>query len=137
MCASYGGYASLLNTISATTTLQLFVNVHISRLVDHSSHQIHKTEVHRCTVRDLYYYCNNVVVVVDYDYDYDGGCGGSGGYDDDDDDDRTTQKQKTTIRIIRDTERRTCKFRVGMGEKSAAVTNMNMKKGIKKALPSI
>ena len=28
-------------------------------------------------------------------------------------------------------------FKVGVGEKSAAVVNMNMKKGIKTALPSI
>jgi hypothetical protein len=68
------------------------------------------------------------------DYDDHGGGGGGGGYDDDDD--RTTQEQKTTIRIIRDTERRICKFKVGMGEKSAAVINVSMKKGIKKALPS-
>ena len=130
MCVSYGGYASLLNTIYSTTTctLQLFVNVHVSRIVDHSSHQIHKTKVHRHTVRELYYYCNNVD-----DDDYDGGGGGGSS----DDDDGTTPEQKTTIRIIRDTEHRNCKFKVGMGEKSAAVINMNMKKGIKKALPSI
>ena len=54
LCASYGGYANLLNTISATTILQLFVNVHVSRIVDHSSHQIHKTQVHRRTARELY-----------------------------------------------------------------------------------
>jgi hypothetical protein len=143
LSASYGGYARLLNTISATTTLQLFMNVHVSRIVDHSSNQIHKTEVDRRMVRDLYYYCNNVVVVdyyycccYDY-YDGGGGGGGGGGNDDDDDDAGTSQEQKTTIRIIRDTEHRNCKFKVEMGENSAAVINMNMKKGIKKALPSI
>ena len=99
LSASYGGYASLLNTISATSTLQLFVNVHVSRIVDHSSHQIHKTEVHRHMVRDrYYYYCNNVDD--DYDDDDDGGGGGGGGGGDDDDDDGKSQEQKTTIRII-------------------------------------
>jgi hypothetical protein len=39
--------------------------------------------------------------------------------------------------VGRDNGNRNCNFKVGMGEKSAAVIKMNMNKSIKKALPSV
>ena len=75
------GYASFLNIISATTILQFFVNAHVCRIVEHSSHQNHKTEVHftdilleNSATTAIMLLC---IVVVFNDDDDDGGGGGT------------------------------------------------------------
>jgi hypothetical protein len=90
------------------------VNVNADRIIDHFSHQLHKTEIHFTAVLSE----NSAT-------SSGGGGGGGGGGDDDDDDDdddnATPQDQTTTMTVVSGTECRSLKLKVGIGGNSTAI----------------